>query len=312
MRTDQIIYLGEIDRKHSLHQASESLHISTQALSLSIKSLEDELGVLILDRSRTGVKLTDKGKRLLEVGNIFLKSLQEIKDEAIKEYEKILTDDLCILATGGVAETLLPELMSQLYFDYPEFHLKPTAKELNAIPDLLKKDAYEAALIYKVAVNDQLITDYDTDTFTFEPFVSGNYYCMIPENHPIAHYKSISLNTMAEYPIVLFSPSRDVLLKLFSHTKKEANIIFADNFSLFKRLLTNDAGLSLSLVFDNTKAPVVSLPNIKLVPFKEHIFSQFGYIHKSEITLSLKMKAFLKYVREYLDKNGLQNYPPIY
>lgn len=62
MRTDQIIYLNEINRRSSLHQASENLHISTQALSLSIKSLEEELGFQILERSRTGVTLTKKEK----------------------------------------------------------------------------------------------------------------------------------------------------------------------------------------------------------------------------------------------------------
>lgn len=43
MRTEQILYLDAIYRCSSLHKASETLHISTQALSLSIRTLEKEM-----------------------------------------------------------------------------------------------------------------------------------------------------------------------------------------------------------------------------------------------------------------------------
>ena len=309
MRTDQIIYLNEINRRSSLHQASENLHISTQALSLSIKSLEEELGFQILERSRTGVTLTKKGEALLHIGKDFLEQLQNIQTSTEKKYQTSLTGTFEILATNGIIETLFPPLISQLFFDYPDFHLKPISSEFSLILDPLVKDIYEFALIYQCSINDELITSYDNSMFSFSPILSGSYYCTIPENFSIAHYKSISLNTMTKYPIILFSPTKGVLLKLFEYTNKKCNIIFVDNYSVYTQMLAKGAGLSLTLVIDQSKLPVISLPNLKLIPFKERIYSDLGYIYKKDHSFSLRSDAFIKYLKEYLDIYGIQNFP---
>ena len=65
MRIDQLIYLIEISHSRSLNLAADALHISTQALSASIKNLENELGTEILHRTNRGVSLTDDGQRVL-------------------------------------------------------------------------------------------------------------------------------------------------------------------------------------------------------------------------------------------------------
>lgn len=309
MRTDQIIYLEEINHKSSLHQASESLHISTQALSLSIKSLEEELGFQILERSRIGVTLTEKGKALLHIGKNFLDQLQAIQNTPMQKYQLSLTGSLEVLATNGIIETLFPPLISQLFFDYPDFHLKPKNSEFSAILPPLINDSYEFALIYQCSINNKLVTCYDETLFEFFPILSGSYYCTIPESFSISHYKSISLNTMANYPIILFSPTKDVLLKLFEYVNKDCNIVFIDNYSVFTQLLAKGAGLSLTLVMDQSKLPVISLPNLKLIPFKERIHSDLGYIYKKDHLFSPKSAAFLSYLKEYLVKYGIQNFP---
>ena len=59
MRTEQIKYLIEISEHHSLSAAAEKLCITTAALSLSVKSLEEELGLLLFRRTNKGVELTE-------------------------------------------------------------------------------------------------------------------------------------------------------------------------------------------------------------------------------------------------------------
>ena len=65
MRIEQFEYLLEISQNKSMNAASKNLHISPQALSNSIKKLEDELGLTILERTSMGVSLTPDGKSLL-------------------------------------------------------------------------------------------------------------------------------------------------------------------------------------------------------------------------------------------------------
>ena len=75
MRTEQIKYWLEIGDNSSLRAAAEKLCMTTAALSLSIKNLEEELDTQLLLRTNKGVQLTADGKRLAEIGSHFLQEL---------------------------------------------------------------------------------------------------------------------------------------------------------------------------------------------------------------------------------------------
>lgn len=64
MHIDQLRYLVLIQRLGSINKASEQVHISQQALSTSIKKLENEVGHDLLIRHTHGVSLTKNGRLL--------------------------------------------------------------------------------------------------------------------------------------------------------------------------------------------------------------------------------------------------------
>jgi DNA-binding transcriptional LysR family regulator len=65
-----------------LTRAAEKLHISQPALSAQIKALEDELGVLLFDRTSSGMMLTASGQRLLSEAEKVLAAAQVLRNEA--------------------------------------------------------------------------------------------------------------------------------------------------------------------------------------------------------------------------------------
>ena len=62
MYLEQLEYLLEISKHKSIASASTMVHLTPQALSLSIKRLEEELQVPLLTRTSKGVFLTEEGK----------------------------------------------------------------------------------------------------------------------------------------------------------------------------------------------------------------------------------------------------------
>ena len=58
MRVEQILYLNEIHKQMSLHKAAESLHLSPQALSLSMNTLEQELEMELLIRTKSTARMS--------------------------------------------------------------------------------------------------------------------------------------------------------------------------------------------------------------------------------------------------------------
>jgi DNA-binding transcriptional LysR family regulator len=65
MRIEQLEYAAAVARFGSFRRAAEELHISQPALSETVRKLEAELGVDILDRQRTGATISDEGRELL-------------------------------------------------------------------------------------------------------------------------------------------------------------------------------------------------------------------------------------------------------
>jgi DNA-binding transcriptional LysR family regulator len=65
MRFEQLEYIAAVTRFGSLRRAGEELHISQPALSATVRNLERELGVTLLDRQRSGSRISADGRELL-------------------------------------------------------------------------------------------------------------------------------------------------------------------------------------------------------------------------------------------------------
>ena len=82
MRIEQLSYLAAVTRHGSLRRASEQLHISQPALSEAIRKLEQELGVTLLDRHRSGARISPAGQELLQPIVDVLESVDRLKAAA--------------------------------------------------------------------------------------------------------------------------------------------------------------------------------------------------------------------------------------
>ena len=65
MNIDQLKYVLETAASSSMREASSKLYVSQPALSASIHELEEELGILIFERTNKGISLTDAGREFL-------------------------------------------------------------------------------------------------------------------------------------------------------------------------------------------------------------------------------------------------------
>jgi DNA-binding transcriptional LysR family regulator len=82
MRIEQLEYLEAVTQHGSLRRASEQLHVSQPALSEAISKLERELGVTLLDRRRSGARISRRGRDLLHHMVEVLESVERLKEAA--------------------------------------------------------------------------------------------------------------------------------------------------------------------------------------------------------------------------------------
>jgi len=79
MELRQLRYFIAAAEAGNLRKASESMHISHPALSMSIKNLEQDLGVKLLHKNRRGVQMTYAGEQFLKSAHSLLRQIDDIR-----------------------------------------------------------------------------------------------------------------------------------------------------------------------------------------------------------------------------------------
>lgn len=304
MRTEQIYYLDMINRYASINTAASELGISPQALSLSMKTLEDELGMPILMRTKSGSFLTTQGKELLSHGNTFLNAIENMKNNRPSKYSALQNGSIRLFATDGVIETVLSSAISQLYLDYPNFRVQTERMKFSEIINKLtsKEDCQEGiGIVYHLYSNKTPITEIDTAKFVFHPFITEQYFVVAHSRFPICNYKRVSLKTVISYPNIFYAPTVDVFKLMFKQFPDFLkNSIIVDNYALYKQMILNGAGLGL---YAASNANFIEIPpQIKLIPFKEKIISSLGCLTRKR-KLSLQEQELIDYLKNYYQHN---------
>lgn len=80
---DQLYYFSEVYRNRSISRAADFLHISRQALSHSVKGLEQELGVELFVREKDGVVPTKAADSLYESAQVILREEAQIRENML-------------------------------------------------------------------------------------------------------------------------------------------------------------------------------------------------------------------------------------
>ena len=78
MRIEQLTYFLEVAKTHSINKAAENLFVTQPGLSDSIKKMESELGLKLLNRSKTGVSLTESGKIVVQHAYTILEAYEDM------------------------------------------------------------------------------------------------------------------------------------------------------------------------------------------------------------------------------------------
>lgn len=103
----------------SFTRAAAELHVSQSALTVQVKQLEDELGVLLLDRNKRGVTITTAGRDLLGPLRQLVDDAQSIAGYA-RDISAVRTGAVAIAALPTIAAGILPGVLRRFARRNPE------------------------------------------------------------------------------------------------------------------------------------------------------------------------------------------------
>jgi LysR family hydrogen peroxide-inducible transcriptional activator len=122
----QIQYLIALNEHRNFIKAADASFVTQPTLSMQMKKLEEELGVIIFDRSHQPIEPTPIGKKIIEQAKIIFAETGRIEN-ILKEFTGEISGTLKIGVLPTIANSLIPRLISEVSKRYPELRL--TIKE---------------------------------------------------------------------------------------------------------------------------------------------------------------------------------------
>lgn len=142
----QLEYIVAVDTWRHFATAAEKCFITQPTLSMQIKKLEEDLGILIFDRSKQPVVPTQAGEKILLQARQTLKEAQKIA-ELVKLEKGKITGELRLGIIPTLAPYLLPRFVGNFLHSYPEVQLHVQELLTSQIINALKKDQIDAGLL---------------------------------------------------------------------------------------------------------------------------------------------------------------------
>lgn len=115
----QLTYLDALARHRHFGRAADATAVTQPALSMQIKELEAELGLILVERGGKSIGLTAEGRIVAARAAAILRDVQDLVDSARVQSGKVLTGSLRLGVIPSVAPYLLPRLLPALQHHYP-------------------------------------------------------------------------------------------------------------------------------------------------------------------------------------------------
>ncbi|MFK7933793.1 MAG: LysR substrate-binding domain-containing protein [Saprospiraceae bacterium] len=146
MNFQQLEYIVAVARERHFAKAAKTCFVTQPTLSMMIKKLEEELEILIFDRSKQPVEPTTQGARIIEQAKIILNQ-RDFIFEMIRSEREQLSGTLSIGIIPTLAPYLLPLFIDQLRQQHPDIHLRIEEINTDTIIEKLRAGTLEMGIL---------------------------------------------------------------------------------------------------------------------------------------------------------------------
>ena len=257
MDFDQLETFLEVARLSSFSRAAEKRFRTQPAISSQIRSLEEEVGAKLLDRSGGKVSLTASGKLFLKFAEEMLEA-RKMMLTAVAENERIPKGEIVVGANEGTCLHILPEVFAEFKKQYPDVNISITRSDYGKILESVIDNSVDFGVV-SLPVNDPRLT--------VVLIHRDELVVIVPARHPLAKLKSVTIAEAAGFPLIVpkAGHTRDALENLFYERKlKPRYTMELDSSELLKRFVAADAGIGFiarSNVLEDVRAnALVAIP----------------------------------------------------
>ncbi|MFD7132901.1 LysR family transcriptional regulator [Streptomyces sp. NPDC059894] len=194
MRTEQLEYIAAVTRLGSLRRAAEELRLSQPALSETVRNLERELGVDLLERKRSGATMSASGRELLPHIIGVLDAVDRLRAAAGEQHR--ISRMVRVGTVNAATVPLLIPAVRTFRASHPVTQVEVVAAQQTDIHRTLLEGGFDLGLVNHLAGDDMPAEFESTELLRGRPVV-----CVRPDS-PLAAGPSVSVDDLLGVPLI--------------------------------------------------------------------------------------------------------------
>jgi DNA-binding transcriptional LysR family regulator len=283
----RLLALQKIVELGSFTKAADKLGYTQSAVSQMIASLEDELAIKLLYRSRIGIRLTLEGEELFPFIQRTVLQYQAMQEKA-DEIKGLETGIIRIGTISSISCHWLPGLIKHFQELYPKVRFVLHQGDYTSIPEWVRTGEVDFGF-----VNPDAVSGLETQFIK-----EGELLAVVPFGHRLAGHATVTLEELAKEPFLLLEEGNlSEPLEAFRQLGLEPNITLRvpDDYSILSMIETG-LGISIlpELVLRKTNYEVA------ILPIEPAVTRKIGLVMKEKQSLPIACKHFIAFLMSNL------------
>ena len=290
MEIRQLEYFLMVSRVNSFTRAAERLYVSQPAVTNAVKSLEDELGIQLFDRSQKQALLTTEGK-------IFFAHVEQIMTGISNTLEEINslknlgagTVNIGLTAFGGIPSCVF--LLKEFIESYPNIKISVREDKTETLQKLLVEDKLDFAFVFSGEEKAALV---------YLNLPPQELALCCNRRHRFRRQNFLPLEELRNETFILPKSVKEILAKTFDASEIFSNVVAeVSHIQTIKSLVS--AGVGVSILPEEIFEQDDNLIGVALEP---PIYLQPAVAYKKNRKRSHAAEAFLSAIRKGVEKNA--------
>lgn len=266
----------------SFTKAAAQLDYTPSGVTHMMNALEEELGFQILTRGKSGVQLTENGKRLVPILRELL-HLEEEFSQTVSEMNGLNSGTIRIGSYSSIAVHWLPKIIKSFQQDYPNIRIKLMEGIRQEVVSWLEEQKIDLGFMsYQPGMK-----------FDWIPLRDDPMIAVLPLDHPLAKEKAYPLKNCESENFIMPACGSDFdVVELFCNAKISPKIRY-ETFENYAALSMIECGLGMSVM--NELVTKGRICNVVKLPLEPEEYISLGIAVPNTDKLPPAAKKFIAY-----------------
>ena len=242
MTLTQLEYILAVADTGSFSQAAQQCHVTQPTLSMQIQKLEDDLGVVLFDRTKQPVRPTSAGLIVLKQARLVIQDAAHLK-ELVNENKGELTGEVRLGIIPTLAPYLLPLFLKKFLTDHPRIQIRIEELETQALLEKIRNNSLDLGLA---------VSPIDDVNIAVHPLFYEPFLVYFSKTHPLSDKKTVDEKDLSQGDVLLLNEGHCFREQSLSLCRKKSQSVEGKNFSFesgsletLKKLVDQGTGFTL-------------------------------------------------------------------